>query len=91
MNCPGDAVEHWYLNKKRCSENAQKFGVPSLIDFMSKVTSEPSSEKRQLMLTGTDFLNYWQALRSGSQAAVNPRVISNIPGGGLARNCRTNG
>lgn len=68
LNCPGDAVEHWYLNKKRCSENAQKFGVPSLIGFMSKVISEPFLEKRQLMLTGTDFLNYWQALRSGAQS-----------------------
>ncbi len=68
LACPGDAVEHWYLDKKRCSENAQKFGVSSLMGFMSKVINEPTLEKRQLMLTSSDFANYWQALRLGAQA-----------------------
>ena len=70
MSCPGDAVEHWALNKRKCSENAQRFGVGSLMGFLSKVISEPSLEKRQSLLFSSDFVNYWQAIRTGYQTVA---------------------
>lgn len=68
LACPSDAVDHWSLNKRKCSQNAQKFGISSFFRFLNQVVEAGSLEERQALLSSEKITNYWQALRTGSMS-----------------------
>ena len=79
--CPSNAVEHWGLNKRECSRNAQRFGVPSLFRYIDQMREAPP-EKRWEMARSIEVVNFWQALRSGTGAYAGcPRCIETCPVG----------
>ena len=82
MACPADAVEHWGLNKRRCSSYAQQHGMSSLFTYMDKIfDAETIAEKRQLVRS-LEVVDFWLALRTGIGAYGGcPRCLEACPVG----------
>lgn len=65
LACPSDAVEHWGLNKRKCSSNAQVHGVGRVFSHLDAVVNARTTEDRLNVIHGMDTVSLWQALRTG--------------------------
>ncbi|MEW6276786.1 MAG: hypothetical protein AB1556_16965 [Bacillota bacterium] len=68
LACPADAIEHWGINKRSCSTEAQPFGISSIIRFISHLLKTNVSIDLSAAEVGTKIADFWQALRVGPGA-----------------------
>lgn len=82
LACPSDSVLHWGNDKRRCSQNAQRYGLGKLRDYLERLAGASGSEERAELLHGPEIVNYWQALRMGYGAYGGcPRCVEVCPVG----------
>ena len=80
--CPGNAVEHWGLDKRRCSAYAQQHGVSALFTYLDKVVAAETSEERKSLFRSLELVELWQAVRTGAGAVgACPRCLEVCPVG----------
>jgi len=68
--CPGDAVGHWALDKRRCSAYAQHHGVSAVFNYLDKVVGTDILEEKKNLLHSLEMVEIWQALRTGDGAVA---------------------
>ena len=68
LACPADAIGHWELDKRRCSTQAQRYGAASLIRHIHRIMDAKTVEEAKELVRSTEFVSYWQALRTGAGA-----------------------
>jgi len=80
--CPGDAVEHWGLDKRRCSAYAQHHGVSALFAYLDKVMAAGTQEEKKDLFHSLELVELWQALRTGAgTVGACPRCLEVCPVG----------
>lgn len=80
--CPGDAIGHWGLDKRRCSAHAQQHGVSALLSYLDKVAAAETPEEKKSLFHSLELVDLWQALRTGAGAVgACPRCLEVCPVG----------
>jgi epoxyqueuosine reductase QueG len=80
-SCPGDAVEHWDINKPACASFAQEFGYMTVTAMMQKFALADNEEKRR-MIRSRDLFGFWQGLlRVVGSFGDCPRCLAVCPVG----------
>ncbi len=80
-SCPGDAVEHWNINKRACATFAQEFGYMTITNFMRKFVMADSKQKKE-MIKSRDVFGFWQGvLRVVGSFGDCPRCLAVCPVG----------
>ena len=79
--CPGDAVEHFDINKAACAEFAQEFGYMTVTRMLKQFARADRGEK-QRMLKSRDLFGFWQGLlRVVGSFGDCPRCLAVCPVG----------
>ena len=65
MACPGDAILHWGLDKKKCSPYASPHGFSHLVSHVSNVLRAGSTDEQIALLRSGDSFNLWQTMLRG--------------------------
>ncbi len=88
MACPGDAILHWGLDKKKCSPYASPHGFSHLVSHVSNVLRAGSTDEQIALLRSGDSFNLWQTMLRGVGAYTGcTRCIDVCPvGQDYARN-----
>jgi ferredoxin len=80
-SCPGDAVEHWDINKPACASFAQEFGYMTVTALLQKFALADQAEKRR-MIQSRDLFGFWQGLlRVVGSFGDCPRCLAVCPVG----------
>ena len=88
LACPVDAVGFWNIDKRKCSIQAQRYGAAALIRHLHRIIDAESEEAKELVRSA-DFVNFWQALRTGAGAYAGClRCMEVCPVGEDYRNLR---
>lgn len=65
MACPGDAVLHWGLEKKKCAPYASPHGFSHVVSHVGNVLRAGSVEEKVELLRSGDSFNLWQTMLRG--------------------------
>ena len=80
-SCPGDAVEHFDINKPGCAEFAQEFGYMTVTNMLRKFAMADKAGKRA-MIRSRDLFGFWQGiLRVVGSFGDCPRCLAVCPVG----------
>ncbi len=78
--CPADAIEHWGLDKRRCSAYAQEHGIGAFFSYLDKVAAAQTPEEKKSLFRSLELLEFWQAIRTGAGAVgACPRCLEVCP------------
>ncbi len=81
--CPGDAILHWGLDKKKCAPYASPYGFAKFVSHLSNMMHVDEVEKQVEMLRSGDSFNLWQSLLRGVGAYTGcTRCVDVCPVGG---------
>ncbi|MBM3609880.1 MAG: hypothetical protein FJX29_15790, partial [Alphaproteobacteria bacterium] len=85
-SCPGDAVRHFGIDKRACTEHAQEFGFGQIIKFLDRVfdAQEAGAQTQELiaMTRSRDLFGFWQGLlRVVGSFGDCPRCLAVCPVG----------
>ena len=65
LACPGDAVQHWGLDKKKCAPYASPHGFAHVVSHVGNVLRAESVEQKMDLLRSGDSFNLWQTMLRG--------------------------
>ena len=65
MACPGDAILHWGLDKKKCAPYASPYGFSHIVSHVGNVLRAGSVDEQVALLRSGDSFNLWQTLLRG--------------------------
>ncbi len=65
LACPGDAILHWGLDKKKCAPYASPHGFAKFVSHLSNILHVDDVEKQIEVLRSGDSFNLWQSLLRG--------------------------
>ena len=65
LACPGDAILHWGLDKKKCAPYASPHGFAKVVSHLSHILHVDDVEKQIELLRSGDSFNLWQSLLRG--------------------------
>ena len=65
LACPGDAVQHWGLDKKKCAPYASPHGFSHVVSHVGNVLRAESTEQKMELLRSGDSFNIWQTMLRG--------------------------
>ena len=65
LACPGDAVQHWGLDKKKCAPYASPHGFSHVVSHVGNVLRAESVEQKMELLRSGDSFNIWQTMLRG--------------------------
>jgi len=65
LACPGDAVQHWGLDKKKCAPYASPHGFAHVVSHVGNVLRAESVEQKMELLRSGDSFNIWQTMLRG--------------------------
>jgi epoxyqueuosine reductase len=63
--CPGDAILHWGLDKKKCAPYASPYGFSHVVKLVGNVLHADSTEEKIELLRSGDSFNIWQTMLRG--------------------------
>jgi epoxyqueuosine reductase len=63
--CPGDAILHWGLDKKKCAPYASPYGFSHVVSHVSNVLRANNVDEQMALLRSGDTFNLWQTLLRG--------------------------
>jgi epoxyqueuosine reductase QueG len=65
MACPGDAILHWGLDKKKCAPYASPHGFSHLVSHVSNILRAGGVDEQTALLRSGDSFNIWQSILRG--------------------------
>jgi Fe-S oxidoreductase len=65
MACPGDAILHWGLDKKKCAPYASPYGFSHLVSHVSNLLRAGNVDEQIELLRSGDSFNLWQSILRG--------------------------
>ena len=82
MACPGDAILHWGLDKKKCAPYASPHGFSHLVSHVSNILRAGSADEQVALLRSGDSFNLWQSILRGVGAYTGcTRCVDVCPAG----------
>lgn len=65
LACPGDAILHWGLEKRKCAPYASPYGFSHLVAHVSNILHAETVDKQVELLRSGDSFNLWQTALRG--------------------------
>lgn len=65
LACPGDAVEHWSLDKARCAPHASPYGFTYLTRHVERMLHAETTDEQAAMLKSKESFMVWQSILRG--------------------------
>jgi len=65
LACPGDAILHWGLDKKKCAPYASPYGFAHVVKHVSNVLGADTVDEKIALLRSGDSFNLWQTMLRG--------------------------
>lgn len=76
--CPGDVVGHWDRDWAACDKYRAPHGFHHLTDYLTRLMTEPDSDKQKMMLRSEDSFDLWQSILRGAGAVTGCRRCQDV-------------
>lgn len=64
LACPGDAILHWGLDKRRCAPHASPYGFAYVMNHIERMVTADRAEQLKLLKSKESFMT-WQSILRG--------------------------
>ena len=65
LACPGDAIQHWKLDKAACAPYASPYGYHYLLDHVEQIIQTDDPARRAELTRGRETFEIWQSVLRG--------------------------